>query len=252
MHCLVLLLCRCSTLAVESSGWNWMIKLSWTAIRCYRRAFSVMCFRKSAQQCGRALVEKGLRLPSCCRAVKMRMTGSISCCRKRTSGLPLQPGVLSLKRSPHRSLVESGAGYRPSICGWRSSCGGECWLTECTPGLPLGSPKKNLMPCCLTGLPRETTRIRMKKNLIGVLQSKKSKHGGNNAKSGWHTSKDKLSHWSSTSRVFWRHFLIRKQKLNQKWMHLWSIVQKGGRLERALINSSGVDWSLTFETRLRM
>ena len=201
-HCLVLLLCRCSTLAVESSGLNWMIKLSWTAIRCYRRAFSVMCFCKNAQQRGRALVEKGLRLPSCCRAVKMRMTGSTSCCRKRTSGLLLQPGVLSLKRSPHRSLVESGAGYRPSICGWRSSCVGECWLTGCTPGLPLGSPKKNLMPCFLTGQPRETTRIRMKKNHIGVLQSKKSKHGGNNAKSGWHTSKDKLRHWSSTSRVF--------------------------------------------------
>ena len=95
-----------------------------TAIRCYRRAFSVMCFRKNAQQRGRALVEKGLRLPSYCRAVKMRMTGSTSCCRKRTSGRPLQPGVLSLKRSPHRSLVESGAGYRPSICGWRSSCVG--------------------------------------------------------------------------------------------------------------------------------
>ena len=58
--------------------------------------------------------------------------------------------VLSLKRSTHRSLVESGAGYRPSICGWKSSWGGECWLTECTPGLPLGSPKKNLKPCCLT------------------------------------------------------------------------------------------------------
>ena len=127
---------------------------------------------------------------------------SISCCRKRTSGLPLRPGILSLKRSPHRSLVESGTGYRPSICGWRSSCGGECWLTECTPELPLGSPKKNLKPCYLTGLPRKTTRIRMKKNHIGVLQSKRSKHGGNNAKIGWHTSKDKPRHWSSTSRVF--------------------------------------------------
>ena len=116
--------------------------------------------------------------------------------------IPLQPGVLSLKRSPHRSLVESGAGCRPSICGWRSSCGGGCWLTECTPRLPLGSPKKNLMLCFLTGLPSATTQIRMKKNHIVVLQSKKSKHGGNNAKSGWHTSKDKMRRWFSTSRAF--------------------------------------------------
>ena len=212
-HCLVLQSCRCSTLAVESSGLNWMIKLSWTAILCYRRAFSVMCFRRSVQLRGRALVEKGLRLPSCCRAVKMRMTGSISCCRKRTYGLPFQPGVLSQRRSPNRSLVKSGAGCRPSICGWRSSCGGGCLLTECTPRPPLGSPKKNSMLCFLTGLPGATTRIRMKKNHIVVLQSKKSKHGGNNAKSGWHTSKDKVRRWSSTSRAFWRHYLVRKQKL---------------------------------------
>ena len=68
-HCLVLQSCRCSTLAVESSGLNWMIKLSWTAILCYRRAFSVMCFRRSVQLRGRVLVGKGLQLPSCCRAV---------------------------------------------------------------------------------------------------------------------------------------------------------------------------------------
>ena len=114
-----------------------------------RRVFSVMCFRRSVQLRGRSLVGKGLRLPSCCRAVwlvcgfwlsvfclcallvscfhanlisillkipavdrpclaldrqcrkkkekkpsccqavKMRMTGSISCCRKRTYGPPL-------------------------------------------------------------------------------------------------------------------------------------------------------------------
>ena len=104
----------------------------------------------------------------------------------------LQPGVLSQRRSPNRSLVESGAGCRPSICAWISSYGGGCLRTECTPRLPLGSPKKNLMLCFLTGLPSATTRIRMKKNHIVVLQSKKSKHGGNNAKSGWHTSKAPL------------------------------------------------------------
>ena len=34
----------------------------------------------------------------------------------------------------------------------------------------------------------------------------------------------------------------------QSEVDLWSIVQKGGRLEKALINSSDVDWSLTSET----
>ena len=45
-HGLVLQSCRCSTLAAAFSGLNWLIKLSWTAILCYRRAFSVMCFRR--------------------------------------------------------------------------------------------------------------------------------------------------------------------------------------------------------------
>ena len=128
-----------------------------------QEAFSVMCFRRSVQLRGRALVGKGLQLLSCCRAVKMRMTGSISCCRKRIYGPLLQPGVLSLRRSPNRSFVRSGAGCRPSICGWRSSCGGVCLLTECTPRPPLGSPKGNSMLCFLTGLPGAATRIRMKK-----------------------------------------------------------------------------------------
>ena len=128
-HCQAQQLCRYSTLAAGFSGLNWMIKLSWTAIPCYRRAFFVMCFRRSVQLRGRALEGKGLRLPSCYRAVRMRMTGSISCCRKRTFGPLLQPGVLSLRRSPNRCFARRGAHYRPSICGWRSSCSGGCLLT---------------------------------------------------------------------------------------------------------------------------
>ena len=46
-HCLVLQSCRCSALAAEFLGLNWMIKLSWTAKLCYRRAlcdiFSQKC-----------------------------------------------------------------------------------------------------------------------------------------------------------------------------------------------------------------
>ena len=98
----------------------------------------------------------------------MRMTGSISCCRKRTYGPLLPPGVLSQRRSPNRSFVRSGAGCRPSICGWRSSCVGVCLLTECTLWPPLGSPNKNSMLCFLTGLPGAATRIRTKKKLIGL------------------------------------------------------------------------------------
>ena len=67
---------------------------------------------------------------------------------------------------------------------------------------PTQSPHKNSMLCFLTGLPGATTRIRMKKKLIVDLHSKKSKHGGSNAKSGCHTSKVKVRHWSLTSRAF--------------------------------------------------
>ena len=118
-HYQVLQLCRCSTLAVEFSGLNWMTKLYWTVIRCYRRVSCVMCFRRSVQLHGRALVEKGSQLVSCCQAVKMRMTGWTLCYRRRTCGLPLQLGELSLRRSLNRSSAKSGAGCRPDICGWR-------------------------------------------------------------------------------------------------------------------------------------
>ena len=41
----------------------------------------------------------------------------------------------------------------------------------------------------------------MKKNLIVVLESKKSKHGGRNVKIGWHTLKNKVNRLSMTSRI---------------------------------------------------
>ena len=88
----------------------------------------------------------------------------------------------------------------PSICGWRSNCGGGCLLTECTSKPPLGSPKQNSMLCSLTGLPDATAQTRMKKNLIVVLDSKKSKHGGRNVKIGWHTLKNEVNRLSLTSR----------------------------------------------------
>ena len=84
--------------------------------------------------------------------------------KNRTYGPPLQPGVLLLRRSQNRSSAKSLSRCRPSICGWRSSCGGGCLATECTPKPPLGSPKKNWMLCFLTGPPGATTRTCMKKN----------------------------------------------------------------------------------------
>ena len=93
-------------------------KLFWTAILCYRKAFFVMFSRRSVQQHGRARQVKGLRSPLCCRAVKMQMTGLTSCCLKRTSGPPLQPGGLSQRRFPNRPFARSdpGAKGKKLIC----------------------------------------------------------------------------------------------------------------------------------------
>ena len=105
---------------------------------------------------------------------------------------------------------------------------------------PRESPKMNSMLCFLTGLPGVTARTRMKRNHIEVQQTMKSKHGGSNVKTGWNDSEYEALHLLSTSRVSYRRYHKRKQKLSRKWMHLWSIVPKGGRQERALINSSDV------------
>ena len=148
-----------------------------------------------SQKCSAAWQDargEGLPLP-CCRAVKMRMTRSISCCRKRTCDPILQPGVLWLRRSPNRSFVRSGAGCRhlwmEVKLRWRVLAG------RMYTKAPTLSPKKNSMLYFLTGLPGAATRIRMKKKLIVDLQSKKSKLGGGNAKL-------KVRRWSSTSRAF--------------------------------------------------
>ena len=119
-HCQVLQWCQCSMWAVESSGWNWMIKLYWIAMECYRRAFSVTCFRRNVLLLGRAHEVNGLQWASCCQAAKMRMTGSTSCYRRRTCGLPSQREVLSRRKSQHRYSAKNGEGCRPSICGWWS------------------------------------------------------------------------------------------------------------------------------------
>ena len=212
-HCQVRQSCRCSMLAAEFSGLNWMTKLFWTAILCYRKASFAMFSRRSVQLHGRALQVKGLRSPLCCRAVKMQMTGLISCCRKRTYGPPLQPGGLLERRFPKKPFVKSGAGCRPSIYGWRSSWAGTCWLTGCTQRPQLESHVNNFMHCFSTRLPGAAKRIPMKKKHTVDLHLKQSRHGGSNAKSGCYTSKVKVRHWSRTCRDFYRLSGARKKLL---------------------------------------
>ena len=48
------------------------------------------CFRRSVQLRGRALVEKGSQLVSCCQAAKMLMTGTTSCYRSLTEEISAQ------------------------------------------------------------------------------------------------------------------------------------------------------------------
>ena len=86
-----------------------------------------MCFRRSAQQRGRVLVGKGLQLPSCFRVGKMRMTGSISCYRRRTFGPPSQPGVLS-RGSLRTGLQERAAQAAgpASVDGGQAAVAGAC------------------------------------------------------------------------------------------------------------------------------
>ena len=236
-------------LAVGSSGLNWMTKLSWKAMGCYRRVSFMTCIRRSVLRHGRALEEKGLQLVSCCQAAKMRMTGWISCYRRRTFGLPLQPGAPSQRKSQHRYSAKSGEGCRPNISGGRSSYGGGCCLTECTSMHPRGNPKKNSMLCSLTRPPDATAQTLMTRKGIVGLESRRSKHGGRLAKIGWHSLKNKVYRLSMTSRRYWRRFQTRTQQHSRKLMHSWRIVQKGGRRERVRINSS-VDVFQTLETRL--
>ena len=76
------------------------------------------------------------------------------------------------------------------ICGWWSRNGGGCLLTECTSKPPPGIPKKNWMLCSSTGPPDATAQTHMKGKGIVGLESKKSRHGGRNARIGWHTLKN--------------------------------------------------------------
>ena len=211
--------------AVGSSGLNWMTKLSWKAMGCYRRVSFVTCIRRSVLRHGRALEEKGLQLVSCCQAAKMRMTGWISCYRRRTFGLPLQPG------HPRRGNLSTGIQQRAakaagptSLEGGQVTVGGAAW--------------PNVRQCTHREIQRRTRCSALWQGRQGRL-----------AKIGWHSLKNKVYRLSMTSRRYWRRFQTRTQQHSRKLMHSWRIVQKGGRRERVRINSS-VDVFQTLETRL--
>ena len=123
-HCQVQQSCRYWMSAAEWPGLSWMIKLIWKAMLCYRKASYMMFSRKSVQLHGRALLDKGLRSPLCCLAVRCQMTGLTSCCRKGTYGPPLLLRGLPQRWLPKRPFVKNGADCRPSMFGWRSSWAG--------------------------------------------------------------------------------------------------------------------------------
>ena len=56
---------------------NWMTKLSWKAMGCYRRVFFMTCIIFAEVFCGIAgrSRRKASQLVPCCQAAKMRMTG---------------------------------------------------------------------------------------------------------------------------------------------------------------------------------
>ena len=170
------------------------------------------------------------------------ITPTVLCVSTCSDGLlDFHNGGLAQRRFPTRPFAKSGAGCRPSISGWRSSCAGKCWLTGCTQRPRLGNHVRNFMQCFSTRLPGAAKRIPMKKKPTVDLRSKQSKQGGNNAKSGCYTSKVIVHHGSWTCMDFYRLSGARKKLLVQRLKHLWNIVQRGGRQKRALTSSSDVD-----------
>ena len=143
--CQARLSCRCSMLAAEFSGLNWMTKPSWTAILCYRKASCAM-FSLTEMLClhGRALQVNGSR--------------SLLCCPGRQDADDWLNFMLSQKnlwptfttrgvshRGDFRTDLSQGtaAGCRAqaSLDGGQQTALETCWLTGCTqrPPSPDGS-----------------------------------------------------------------------------------------------------------------
>ena len=128
-HYQVQQLCRYSTSAVESSGLNWTTKLYWTVIRCCRRVSFVMCFAEVFSCVAGRSWRKAHSWYPAARPSRCGWLAELYVIAEEPVAYLYNSG-LSLRRSLNRSSAKSGAGYRPGICGWRSSCGGGCLLTE--------------------------------------------------------------------------------------------------------------------------
>eukprot|EP00434_Breviolum_minutum_P044510 symbB.v1.2.039761.t1/scaffold6771.1/size17783/1 len=105
-----------------------------------------------------------------------------------------QKNLWPTEGSLNRSSAKSGAGCRPSICGWRSSCGGGCLLTECTPKPPLGSPKKNSMLLFDRAARRNRTDPYEEKSYRGAAIKE--------VQAWWKQCKDWMAHFKEHSEPF--------------------------------------------------
>ena len=92
-------------------------------MRCYRRVSFVMCFRRSVLLRDRALMLPGRQ-------------DADDWLNFMLSQKNLWPTFTT--RGSLTEEIRTGAGCRPSICGWWSNYGGGCLLTECTSKPPLG------------------------------------------------------------------------------------------------------------------
>ena len=162
-----------------------------------------MCFRRSVQLRGRVPVRKGLQLPSCCLAVKMRMTLNFMLSQKNlwptfTTRGTLTEEVSEQVFSKERRRLQAKHLWMEVKLRWQVLA--DRMYTKA----PTGKSKEELDALLFDRAARldVTTRTRMKKKHIVVQQTKKSKLGGGNVRTGWHTSKHTARHLFSTSRAF--------------------------------------------------
>ena len=104
------------------------------------------------------------------------------------------------------------AAGQASVDGGQATVGGACWPNvRPSPHRPTGKSKKELDALLFDGPPDATALTHMKRKGIVGLESKKSRHGGSNARIGWHNLKNKVNPLSLTSRSCWRRYQTRKQ-----------------------------------------
>ena len=143
-------------------------------------------------------------------------------------------------RFPDRPFARDGAGNRPSISGWRSSCAGTFWLTGCAQRPRLGSHVNNLMHCYSTRLLGAATRISMRKKPTVDLDSQP-------VQTWWEQCKEWMEYFKGHSVSGFSDQQSRLQVLRGKEKDarteietFMEPVQRSGRPERALTSSSDI------------